>query len=365
MKKIYLLATLFISSLVLLTACDDDRDSNPTIQEPTTFELNTPPYASTHVLLDEVKSLDFTYSQPDYGYTAAVQYKMEVSLTNSFTLSVDEANAAIGAGESEENAIPDYIVLDNTFTTCSIAIEAATFAKSIMQLAKWESEDVPATQDVYVRMVASVDKYAITSNVLEIKVVPYYIVLKDADPELWYLIGSCIADGKWSNSATAIGSSMIPMSLVKDFAYDKATGQGELTYTGWLTPDGFKLVKTPGDWNDQWGSTDGGTDPVKNDGGSSNICVPVAGYYTVTLNTKDDELTVEAADITPASFGSMGLIGLGGDWDNDIVMTPSNAENNHVWYTNIEVAADTEGKFRADKAWSNDWGGVEFPYGFA
>ena len=41
MKKINILTSILVAT-ALLTACEDDRDSNPTIQEPTTFVLNTP-----------------------------------------------------------------------------------------------------------------------------------------------------------------------------------------------------------------------------------------------------------------------------------------------------------------------------------
>jgi hypothetical protein len=73
---------------------------------------------------------------------------------------------------------------------------------------------------------------------------------------------------------------------------------------------------------------------------------------------------MEKVDITPATYASMGVIGLNGDWDNDIVMTQfAAAVNPHLWSANIEVAADTECKFRANAGWDNNWGATEFPYG--
>ena len=50
----------------------------------------------------------------------------------------------------------------------------------------------------------------------------------------------------------------------------------------------------------------------------------------------------------------IGVIGLNGDWENDIVM-----EYNPVWtrfYVDIEATADTEMKFRADAGWDLNWG---------
>ena len=48
MKKINILTSILVAT-ALLTACEDDRDSNPTIQEPTTFVLNTPANATYNV----------------------------------------------------------------------------------------------------------------------------------------------------------------------------------------------------------------------------------------------------------------------------------------------------------------------------
>ena len=50
----------------------------------------------------------------------------------------------------------------------------------------------------------------------------------------------------------------------------------------------------------------------------------------------------------------IGVIGLNGDWENDIVM-----EYNAKWtrfYVDIEATADTEMKFRADAGWDLNWG---------
>lgn len=54
------------------------------------------------------------------------------------------------------------------------------------------------------------------------------------------------------------------------------------------------------------------------------------------------------------SADQIGVIGLNGDWDNDIVM-----EYNAKWarfYVDIEATADTEMKFRADAGWDLNWG---------
>ncbi len=84
-------------------------------------------------------------------------------------------------------------------------------------------------------------------------------------------------------------------------------------------------------------------------GGGANINVyQKHQYYGVEFDKTALTLTkVWAAD-------QIGIIGLNGDWENDIVM-----EYNPKWarfYADIEATADTEIKFRADAAWTLDWG---------
>ena len=46
--KSLLVPVLAIVALPLMTACDSDTDSNPTLQEPTEFVLNVPAYAANN-----------------------------------------------------------------------------------------------------------------------------------------------------------------------------------------------------------------------------------------------------------------------------------------------------------------------------
>lgn len=366
MKKYIISAMLLLCSTCIFTACDDDRDSNPVIQQPTTFTLNTPAYAGSNIDLEGSSSINFTWSQPDYGYPAVVNYSLQISATGTFTVSQSEADA-----DETGATVADYIS-SSEYTICSANLSAEELNKSLVQLCKWEEDNVPSTQTVYIRANAylanssNAQIYNITSNVVELTVSPYYVALKDAEPEMWYLIGSCIGDGAWSNSAEAIGTSIYPMSLVKDYEYDKKTGEGELTFTGWLTPDGFKLIKVPGSWDDQWGQGDAFGTFVMNDGGSGNIAVPAAGYYTITLNTKSDELTVVAADITPTVHESICITGDFNGWtDNAMTAVNSVVENNHIWsYVLDATGGDTTAKFKIAGSWDTNWGSDTFPYGF-
>lgn len=364
MKKTLSMALLLVCSFCLFIACEDDNDSNPTLIQPTEFVLNEPAYSGETIDLAHSDSLGLSWSQPVYTTDNApvvVTYEIQISTTGTFTTSTVEA-AADESGET----VADYYVIEETTTSCTANISASEVAAALTTLEGYTEEETPDTQVIYICVNASVSGYyPIESNVVQLTVVPYYVELGDADIEMWYLIGSCIGDGTWSNSSAAnVGVSIIPMSIVEDYTYD-SKGQGELTYTGYLTTDGFKLIQVIGSWDAQWGSSDGGTTGVKNDGGSSNICVPSNGYYTITLNTSTDELSIVAADITPTIYSTMLISGDFNSWGSETMTAVNTAtsEYNHIWtYTLNTPDGDTTCKFLQD-GWSPNWGAEGFPYG--
>ena len=69
MKKIfsYLLLAL---ALPFVAACDSDTDSNPVLQEPESFVLNVPPYATNNVFdLQYAQSLELhLYEISNHAY---------------------------------------------------------------------------------------------------------------------------------------------------------------------------------------------------------------------------------------------------------------------------------------------------------
>lgn len=183
----------------------------------------------------------------------------------------------------------------------------------------------------------------------------YNFIRTDAEPEpapvpeTWYLVGSCIGDGTWSNSSVDnVGVSLFPL------AYAEGT---IITYTGYLTTAGFKLIKTPGSWDDQWGQ--GASGYVKNDGGSGNIIVPSDGYYRVTLDYKNDELTITQLDITPETY-AVGVAGSFNSWSFQAI--EQCVGNEHLWRAEMTFDDAAELKFLVD-GWATNWGGADFPTG--
>ena len=70
MKKIISFAMMLLVSVTALTSCSDDRDSNPDIQKPTVFTLNTPAMSEQYIQLTAQNKVNLTWSQPNYGYNA-------------------------------------------------------------------------------------------------------------------------------------------------------------------------------------------------------------------------------------------------------------------------------------------------------
>lgn len=193
-------------------------------------------------------------------------------------------------------------------------------------------------------------------DVTVLAVNPYYAVTLRP----WFLVGAAIGDGTWNNSIGGLGVSLYPLSVVAGNVYN-STGDGQYTYTGYFKGGaGFKLIRDVSSWSESWGMT--GSTYVHN--GGDNISVAADGYYTITLNSIINTLTIVPATAPAASYTSMGLIGDAtvGGWSADVIMTPGQATNNHVWYTTTTLT--TGGcKFRANGGWTDNWGSSDFPVG--
>jgi len=359
-KNMFVGCMVCCSAVAALTACSDDNDSNPSLIQPTGFTLNTPAYVSETVDLATTGELKLTWSQPQYTADNAplqVTYEVQVSPTNSFTVSVAEAE-----GDETGETVADYAALARTTTMCSYSIVPADLAKALEQIEKWAVDEVPEEQTAFVRINAFILENgtrlnSVQSNAVELKFNPYYVELKDAAPIMWYLVGNNILDGAWSNNP---GVSSLPMFVQSDFAYDKATGAGEITYLNYFTTDGWKIQ--PQDFNWDLGFMSGGsanTAKFRNgEGDAGNIWCDPAGYYLVTVNTANNTCTIEKQDITPTDYGQICMAGSFNDW-GDTNMTPANKDGeNHVWVYTMDVPAGqtVEMKFKIAGSWDTNWG---------
>lgn len=374
MKNKYIIGALLVGIISLFASCSDDNDSNPTLIQPKEFVLNTPAYANATIDLEKSTGLELTWSQPKYTADNApinATYEVQVSPTNSFTVSTDEA----AADESGEK-VPDYAVLSNTTQKCNISASAEEMDKALVKILKWTEENVPAEQEMYVRVNAYILEGTsrlnpVASNSVKLNVKPYYIELKDAVPTMWYLVGNMFG-AKWANDKN-IGVDALPMFLKPNFSYDKKTGAGEIEYTNYfLTGDyndkaecdgaGFKILPASFNWYYSM-NADGATKGtiIYRNGGSDggHIVAPEAGYYTITLNTADNTAKMEKYEGAVNNYGTIQISGSFNDW-TDTAMLPYNTEGveNHAWYYVMDVpAGDTaQFKFKIAGSWETSWG---------
>jgi len=214
----------------------------------------------------------------------------------------------------------------------------------------------PRVLTAQVKCVMTNGKTATTtmSEPFELTVIPAPIAV----PDLWYLVGSCIGDGSWSNESAKVGISLIPM-------YTEAEDFSVLTYVGYFPAgQGFKLIHQPGSWDEQWGATADGTF-VKNDGGSSDIKVAADGYYMVTYDMNTETLTVEPYTESVSVFSTMGLPGDYQGWSPGATLLDpmSTVVENHDWTKVMTFDGNTELKFAGNGGWATNWGGSTFPVG--
>ena len=325
-----------------------------------TFDLSTP--VNTLVDIDDYLYIPFEWSEPDYFLPSSLSYRLEVSSTNEWNVSIDEA-AADNTGE----LVADYTVLTPTFRSlsCEISVEELNWA--LTRICQWSEDNVPDRQPVYVRCVANGRYY---SNVLNLELKPYYMESAGPPINLWYLVGNCIGSEPWCNgSVNDIGSGIIPTYPAYDT--DGTLMPGCSRYIGYFPEGGqFKFVHEPGSWDEQLNFTN-----VKNpdlflsdeDSDNHNIGIIESGYYSILIDANND-ITIEKCWQEPTFYWRISMPGDYQDW-----MPGSSTMNavstlwdqiNHDWVTKVTFAQDAEVMFAANGGWDMFWGNAtDFPYG--
>ena len=166
----------------------------------------------------------------------------------------------------------------------------------------------------------------------------------------WTVIGSLYESG-WGKDFPMItnGTNHVALSI-------KLTGSDEYKY------------RKDASWDVNFGGTfvELGSEFAVEQGGA-NIVVGTAGEYDLFLNP--DAATAWVTEASGAKVSSLigggdeppvvqvtgwNIIGLNGDWENDILAT----EDNGVWTAYITAEGDTEFKWRKDAGWDENYGGT-------
>ena len=263
MKNIIKSALLVVMSLTLMTACSDDNDSNPSIQTPTEFKLNTPALENTPIDLANSSKIMLTCSQPNYGYTASVQYTVQVATKEDMS---------------------DAVELSETSNSAKVEIDANLLASTLtniyVQKGKTEA-DFPMDVKAYFRLKANivtsngnvVEGTEILSNVVSLNKIHLLFSLPPVNlPSHIYVVGN-FCDWKWDNC----------FDMVQVYGTDNTFWR--LVY---IDDNGIKLNSA-----DKWNGSEAGyagitvsgdcKDDIIDNGG--NIASKNPGWYLVIVTT--------------------------------------------------------------------------------
>lgn len=183
MKKISIFLAMTVAALGF-TACEDDKE--PVYNVPTApFVLNTPPMANQLYVLQDKGVIEFSCSQPDYGFSAVTTYTIDMTFDQQFT----EA-----AGETPANYVAFKPVSP---TSTKLQLNAADVAKAICEhfgiegYSQYPAEGVPVVPLAFrVRaMLNGIPSSAITSNTVTLPEVKGYNPYP-AVPRNIYLVGN-------------------------------------------------------------------------------------------------------------------------------------------------------------------------------
>lgn len=161
-----------------LTGCK--QNTEPRYQDATKFDLNTPALANQLYQLTPEGVIDLTWSQPDWGFAAAPDYKVQIALEKEFKDLAD--------GET------NYYTCATTYHSCVASVSMEEIAIGICTLRGIKTEE-DYTQEpprqLYLRILGQIPQVAdsyVTSNVICLDQVEEYCAIQS--PGKIYLVGS-------------------------------------------------------------------------------------------------------------------------------------------------------------------------------
>lgn len=243
MKAKYILSSMLFAAFgMLFTACDSDRDDNPTLgpnHTANTFVVNTSAVADQYIQLSPDNTVNLTWTQPNYGVNTVVNYSVEVGMNGTWE------------------------PLETNYISCNVQLSGEEIAKAICKIDGFKTEDdyVPmGFRQVDFRVTAKILTTAsdvvpgttITSNVVSFNHMAAYCNIPTKGT-LW-VIGSCcgwpepsagnketLVDGNWFIMETEIGSKIYKGTVTMP--------EGDLTFrfygklTGWDGGDSYGFQK--------------------------------------------------------------------------------------------------------------------------
>lgn len=314
MKKLNIFAYC-LAGMLAFSSCQDDRDDNPTILHPETFTLN----ASTETVYDlqNIETIDWTCDVPDYGYSAAVTYSVQINKDNNW-VDAEGENAA------------SYVTLEATYSTNQLKISVAEMDRSLIILNEWfDAETFPTTeQTVFVRIMSSISTvsgYEAYSEPVEIRYLPYYMEVS-LEPKTMYVVGD---HNGWAANDDA------PRLIATDEAGMIFHGYAQLNTQ-------FKFMTT-----DSWADPNyGGGSGTLALGGGNITATP--GFYQIDAN-----LNTMTYSLRTCTWGIVGSV-FDSEWKTEVQLTYNSSTG--ALEADVEFSAG-QFKFRQDGAWDYSLGG--------
>lgn len=255
MKKISLMMALMFILGAAFTSCKED--TQPRLEQPTEFVLNTPPMANETYVLTETdgtaSKIYLTVSQPNYGLGTVTNYEVQLSKTEDFanyqSLLTVNTQAQITCDGYE------WSVAQNALNGITTEEDADKFTGK--------------PEDVYVRVRAFVpncDYSSINSNVIKLSVQPYFAVRA---PGKLYVIGQVSG---WDINNGAI------------YLSEPQNGIGSKVYSGVIeisdsdAASGFRFYTELGNWGDNGALPSIGANA--DDGDNASVSMDDNGYYS-------------------------------------------------------------------------------------
>ena len=348
MKKIFKFMLLPALVLPLLfTSCDDDRDSNPTLDLSHVadgFVLNTPAVAENNTYdLISAKSLRLTCSQPNYG---GVPYSMRYYVQ----VSIDPAFVSDGTATHTE--------LATFYRTADMQVNATEINDAIVALFQAANPDtsVPEEMPVYIRLRAVIGDATDTSlgetfsNTITLRSVKATYEAPDAKfTDNLYLIGSSIQTPwkSWKPIPKVFGMEGNYYGII----YLPAGGEFK-----WGTENNdYRGINRLKEINDEAGADISA-------GEEQNIKVANAGWYTLLFKGKitEDKKNIDwTLTVYPTQICLIGTCIGQSEWgfaDNTALTAP--ADQNGEW---VSPAFTASSELRVSvKVGKLDWYRTEF-----
>lgn len=295
----------------------------------------TPAYAELTEAQAAETYATVTFTAADYGVASSINYTLYASIAGTEFAKEKQVGMPVTSPKTEIKVT----VLDVNKVLTSLNCVPGTEVELDFRIkAEWMGEKVP------------VDGSDLYSNAVQASAVPYNME-KTYDP-VWVIGDYC----GWSHDNTLFlwnykEDGKIYTGLI-DFG--KADADGNIVSAA---KNGWKITGKAA-WDDtcNWGeetkakeADEPASIQLITGGGSQDIMRYAKRFYGFSF----DKTSLELKKIV--SFDQMGVIGLNGDWDNDIVMEYSKYKQR--FYVDVEVPAETEFKFRADGKWDYNLGG--------